>query len=158
MQIQKWSSRKKKIKCSCWPSLRTKGLGWYNVYRKVVKHQSSTVTYWIVFFFYITGMESKDTSSQPMKPKLMMPKGQQPHWDWWYPPSQAVKIPRRDSTSSDTSDVGSPTSPTTMTSQNFSYPPKGHKPGIFREFDFVHWTIMWLVTWQCAWQDSDFGG
>ena len=85
--------------------------------------------------FFSSDMESKETSRLPMKPK--MPKeGQEPHNKWWYPPTAAIKIPRRDSVGSDTSDVGSPTSPTM--SQNFSFPPRSHKPSIFKEFDFVH--------------------
>lgn len=80
-------------------------------------------------------METNETTSNP---KLKIPQGQQPRWDWWYPPTQGIKIPRRDSVGSDTSE-GSPTSPTSP--QGFSYPPKGkvgHKPQIFKEFDFVH--------------------
>ena len=77
-------------------------------------------------------------STQEMKPKLKMPMGKEPHYDWWYPKSQGMQIPRRDSVGSESSDVGSPSSPTMP--QNFSYPPRthDHKPMIFKEFDFVH--------------------
>lgn len=90
-------------------------------------------------FCLLSEMDPKQTDSQQMKPKLKIPQGQEPHVNWWYPPSNAVKIPpRRDSVGSESSDVGSPSSPTMMGPQNFSFPPRGHKPTIFKEFDFVH--------------------